>query len=66
MVSYEPISSFPQAIPVDRIFLQGDWVALNGKEILWLPPNYRAISTAVYKGIVAIGCPSGRVVFLEF
>jgi WD40 repeat protein len=53
----------PQAILVD---VKGDWVTLNGQETLWLPPDYRPGNIAVYNSVIAIGCPSGRLFFLQF
>jgi hypothetical protein len=51
----------PQAIIVD---VKGDWVTLNGQETLWLPPDYRRNSAAIYNNLTAIGCPLGRVFLL--
>jgi hypothetical protein len=53
----------PQAILVD---VNRDWVTLNGQEMLWLPPEYRPAHFAVYNGVIAIGCLSGYVFFLQF
>ncbi|KAF2415404.1 hypothetical protein EJ08DRAFT_684443 [Tothia fuscella] len=53
----------PQAITVD---VKGDWVTLNRQETLWLPPDYRRSSAAIYNNLTAIGCPSGRVFLLQF
>jgi hypothetical protein len=53
----------PQAMLVD---VERDWVTLNGQETLWLPLDYRPGRVAVYNGILAISCRSGRVFFLQF
>jgi hypothetical protein len=42
------------------------WVECGGRKILWLPLDYRPITTAVHGGIVAFGCRSGRVLIMEF
>ena len=43
-----------------------EWVIEAGKNILWLPPDYRATCVAVWKGIVVLGHSSGSISFLEF
>jgi WD40 repeat protein len=53
----------PKAVLVD---VQGDWVTFNGKETLWLPPEYRPMVFAVYNHVVAIGCSSGHIFLLQF
>jgi WD40 repeat protein len=52
--------------PLATVNVMGDWVTFNGKEIIWLPPDYRPGLIAVYYDIIAIGCPSGRILFLQF
>ncbi|KAI9662762.1 MAG: hypothetical protein M1829_006157 [Trizodia sp. TS-e1964] len=52
-----------QAVLVD---VKGDWVTLNGKETLWLPPDYRPTKVAVYNRVIALGCQSGHLFFLQF
>jgi hypothetical protein len=39
---------------------------LNGQKQLLLPLDYRASRFAVYDSTLAIGCPSGAVLILEF
>ncbi|KAK3934189.1 hypothetical protein QBC46DRAFT_274323, partial [Diplogelasinospora grovesii] len=41
-------------------------VTYNGKNLLWLPPEYRPSSQAFSGTSIAIGCPSGRVLVLRF
>jgi WD40 repeat protein len=53
----------PQAKLVD---VKGEWVSLNGQETLWLPSEYRSERIAVYNRVVALGCPSGHLFFLQF
>jgi hypothetical protein len=52
---------FPPAI----VDVKGEWVTFGGQEQLWLPPDYRPGSIAIYHRDIAIGCPSGRVLFLQ-
>jgi WD40 repeat protein len=46
--------------------VKGDWVTVNGKETIWLPPEYRPGTVAIYNRIIAIGCLSGRIFVLQF
>ena len=42
-----------------------DWVEYRGKEILWLPHEYRSHNPAVAGHLLAIGTATGRVVFIR-
>jgi WD40 repeat protein len=42
------------------------WVVEGAENILWLPPEYRSSSVAIWNGIVALGCSSGRICILQF
>lgn len=42
------------------------WIPWNARKLLWLPPDYRAICSAVAASTVAIGCMSGRVFIIRF
>ncbi|KAM4054550.1 WD domain, G-beta repeat domain-containing protein [Hirsutella rhossiliensis] len=51
----------------------GEWITLHGKDVLWLPQDYRPSRdwrelavVAFTKSQVAIGCASGRVLILRF
>ncbi|KAL3584451.1 hypothetical protein FPOAC2_14231 [Fusarium poae] len=48
------------------ISTSGAWIVQDGKEMLWLPPDYREVETAVAGSTVAIGCRSGRVLVMKF
>src|SRR3954466_8786434 len=39
----------------------GKWITCNSENLLWLPPEYRPLRSAVTASTVAIGCASGRV-----
>jgi WD40 repeat protein len=41
-------------------------VVKDGKGMLWLPPEYRVMESAVVGSTVAIGCRSGRVLVMKF
>ncbi|KAI5463896.1 hypothetical protein BGZ63DRAFT_333157, partial [Mariannaea sp. PMI_226] len=42
----------------------GTWVVINRRNVLWLPPEYRASASAVVGSTVAIGCRSGHVLVI--
>ncbi|WAO93446.1 Vegetative incompatibility protein HET-E-1 [Fusarium falciforme] len=48
------------------ISTDGVWVVKDGKGMLWLPPEYRVMESAVVGSTVAIGCRSGRVLVMKF
>jgi WD40 repeat protein len=55
--------------PLERLrtlFVSNDWIAEEGANILWLPPDYRATSVAVRDGMVVLGHSSGSISFLKF
>ncbi|PQE03932.1 vegetative incompatibility HET-E-1 protein [Rutstroemia sp. NJR-2017a BVV2] len=43
--------------------ISGSWVLWNSQNLLWLPPDFRALTSAISctGSTLAIGCPSGRV-----
>ena len=44
----------------------GTWITYQGKNRLWLPPEYRPEASAVSGTVVSMGCSSGRVLILTF
>jgi WD40 repeat protein len=48
------------------VSVSDDWVIRDGKNNLWLPPDYRATCTAFYNNMLVLGHASGQVTFLEF
>jgi WD40 repeat protein len=48
------------------LFVSNEWIAEGGTNILWLPPDYRATSTAVWNSSVALGHSSGTMSYLKF
>jgi WD40 repeat protein len=45
---------------------QEQWITLNGKKVLWLPPGYRPTCSAFKDSILALGHASGQVSFIGF
>jgi WD40 repeat protein len=43
---------------------QGQWIALRGEKLLWLPSEFRPTCWATKNGIIALGHASGRISFL--
>ncbi|KAK0710685.1 beta transducin-like protein HET-E4s [Lasiosphaeris hirsuta] len=61
------------AIQLDDLVEQGyslgqdnSWIACNGKNVLWLPPECRPSCSAVQGRMISIGCSSGRVLTIGF
>lgn len=42
------------------------WIILNGKKLLWLPPEALSYRSAVKDKTLALGCHSGRICFMKF
>jgi WD40 repeat protein len=62
---------FPGTTSYSSVCLHGpyvanDWVTEEMENILWLPPEYRGTYPAIWNRVIALGCSSGRVSFLEF
>ncbi|KAJ5313615.1 uncharacterized protein N7443_000499 [Penicillium atrosanguineum] len=54
-------------VPEMNICVQDDeWIILQGKRVLWLPPAYRPVCSAVTGSTIALGHASGGVSFLSF
>jgi WD40 repeat protein len=43
-----------------------EWVTQDGQNVLWLPPDFRYSSLAIFNNLLALGQSSGQVTFLEF
>ncbi|KAL3469681.1 WD40 repeat-like protein [Aspergillus californicus] len=60
-----PISNSSNINP--DMFLGRDyWIALNGIQVLWLPPEARPSCSAIRSNTLALGHASGRVSFIGF
>ena len=42
------------------------WILCNGRNVLWLPPEYRPSCSAVQGRMISIGCSSGQVLTIGF
>ncbi|KAK4458987.1 hypothetical protein QBC42DRAFT_232749 [Cladorrhinum samala] len=42
------------------------WVTCNSQKVLWLPPGYRPITTAIQNGVIAFSYQTGRVLIISF
>ncbi|KAL2198599.1 hypothetical protein P885DRAFT_32988, partial [Corynascus similis CBS 632.67] len=42
------------------------WITYQGENLLWLPPEYRPLSSAIIGTTVSVGCFSGRVLIFRF
>ena len=49
----------------DILFVDGEWIIRGGKNLLWLPPDYRATCTSMYNHTLALGHVSGQVTFFQ-
>ena len=47
-------------------FVSGEWISRDGKNLLWLPPSYRATCAVVYDGTLVLGHATGGMIFLYF
>ena len=51
---------------IEICVLDHDWVAIQGRKLLWLPATYRPTCVVTRDGIFVMGHASGRVTFFEF
>ncbi|KAL8383434.1 hypothetical protein RB595_010567 [Gaeumannomyces hyphopodioides] len=42
------------------------WITWDGKHFVWLPTEYRGVCTAIAGLTIALGCSSGRVLFIQW
>jgi WD40 repeat protein len=62
---HESREMVPQTSVV-RATIRDDWIVLDGKDVVRLPPAYRATCSAMNGDVLALGLASGRVTILEF
>ncbi|KAH7194034.1 NACHT domain-containing protein [Fusarium oxysporum] len=48
------------------ISTDGVWITYQGRNLLWLPSEYRPVTSAIAASTVALGCRSGRVLLFRF
>ncbi|KAI9771033.1 MAG: hypothetical protein M1839_002969 [Geoglossum umbratile] len=58
------ISSF-QNKKLSTLSIEDQWVTLKEQSLLWLPPEYRPVCTAVYGDVICMGQSSGHITFLK-
>lgn len=58
--------SEPLQIPGFSVQAGDAWIRKDGKRLLWLPPDYRTYVFATRGQSMALGLPSGRILFLRF
>jgi WD40 repeat protein len=51
--------------PDSKVFVSNHWVTEDQKNILWLPPDYRTTSVAIWNGVIVLGLSSGRLSIVE-
>jgi WD40 repeat protein len=62
-----PPDKYPEQKPSHyALFVDDEWVVLDGKNHLWLPNDYRAIYIAIYNYTAILGHNSGGLTFLQF
>ena len=60
-------NKYPKQKPLDyALFVDEEWVTLDGKNYLWLPKDYRATCVAIYSHIAVLGHSSGGLTILQF
>ncbi|EXM16382.1 hypothetical protein V3481_010651 [Fusarium oxysporum f. sp. vasinfectum] len=58
---YRPVQRQGYGISAD-----GGWITYQGRNLLWLPSEYRPAISAIAASTVALGCNSGPVLLLRF
>jgi WD40 repeat protein len=59
-------SHSPDGKVEQSLFISNNWVVEGKGKILWLPPEYRETSMAVWNRIIGLGHSSGRISILGF
>ncbi|KAH8684812.1 WD40-repeat-containing domain protein [Tricladium varicosporioides] len=66
-LKYASPGKYPEQKPSGYdLFIDAEWVTLNGKNYLWLPKDYRATCVAVYGCTAVLGHVSGGLTFLRY
>jgi WD40 repeat protein len=56
----------PKLHPLYTIFVRGNWITQDDRNLLWLPPDYRPTCSAFRGNLLVLGHPSGKVTFIQF
>jgi WD40 repeat protein len=52
--------------PTSKIRIKRNWLVLEGRKMLWMPPDTRPRYCTFYDHSVVIGCLSGRMLYMAF
>lgn len=50
---------------VHSLYVDNEWITIDGKKCLWLPKDYRSPEVAVHGNVIVLGRQSGGLTFLE-
>ncbi|KJZ69481.1 hypothetical protein HIM_11123 [Hirsutella minnesotensis 3608] len=50
---------------VHSLYVDNEWITVDGKKCLWLPNDYRSPEVAVHGNTIVLGRRSGGLTFLE-
>jgi WD40 repeat protein len=56
----------PSNLPASKLGIEGDWITLASRRILWLPPEYRPGDWVSKGDTITIGSKTGRVTFVRY
>ena len=66
VLSCQPVHDYMQIYRIGYgINKNQDWITLDGKDLLWLPADFRPYCSSISGGSVAIGCLSGKVFIMR-
>ena len=66
VLSCQPVHDYMQNYRIGYgINKNQDWITLDGKDLLWLPADFRPYCSSISGGSVAIGCLSGKVFIMR-
>ncbi|RSL52619.1 hypothetical protein CEP51_015023 [Fusarium floridanum] len=49
-----------------RMFVKNDWLELDGKGLIWLPPNSRPVCAAIHRDVIVLGQGTGFDLLIRF
>ena len=62
----QPVHDYMQTHHIDYgINKNQDWITLDGKDLLWLPADFRPSCSSISGGSVVIGCLSGKLFIMR-
>lgn len=62
----EPAAWRQHASPLTHLYVHDQWFSFAAADVLWLPPEYRALRSDVHRNTVALGLADGRLAIIEF